>query len=249
MKFKEAGCVAIFVLIACLPFAVSAQQTLGWIDGAVTDASGGVLQNVTVKARNTATNLVVTAQTQNDGSFHIADLPIGNYEVTFTRDGFKTANYPEILVRGNRTVTLNAQMSPGAVSTKVTVNATPLLNTTDTTTGYILSGLQIDNTPLGTGSFTQLAILSPGVSADLLNTSGTNAGFGNQAIWADGQRDSSNSFTFNGVSANNIFNGKSTSQVTSARVAVNIGESGNSTSNPSGQIVTSTSVYGAIGHL
>lgn len=247
MKFKEAGCVAIFVLIACLPFAVSAQQTLGWIDGAVTDASGGVLQNVTVKARNTATNLVVTAQTQNDGSFHIADLPIGNYEVTFTRDGFKTANYPEILVRGNRTVTLNAQMSPGAVSTKVTVNATPLLNTTDTTTGYILSGLQIDNTPLGTGSFTQLAILSPGVSADLLNTSGTNAGFGNQAIWADGQRDSSNSFTFNGVSANNIFNGKSTSQVTSARVAVNIGESGNSTSNPSGQIVTSTSVYGAIG--
>jgi hypothetical protein len=247
MKFKLAGCVAIFVLFASLPFAVSAQQTLGWIDGTVTDASGGVLQNVTVNARNTATNLVVTAQTKNDGSFHIADLPIGNYEVTFTRDGFKTANYPEILVRGNRTVTLNAQMSPGAVSTQVTVNATPLLNTTDTTTGYILSGLQIDNTPLGTGSFTQLAILSPGVSADLLNTSGTNAGFGNQAIWADGQRDSSNSFTFNGVSANNIFNGKSTSQVTSARVAVNIGESGNGASNPSGQIVTSTSVYGAIG--
>ena len=247
MKFlKISGVAALAIILLFLPLATAAQQTLGWIDGTVTDSTGGVLQNVTVKARNTATNLTVTAETKNDGSFHVADLPIGNYEVTFVRDGFKTANYPQILVQGNRTATVNAQLQPGAVNTQVTVNATPLLNQTDTTTGYILGDLQIQNTPLGTGSFTQLAILSPGVSADLLNTSGSNAGFGNQAIWANGQRDSSNSFTFNGVYANNIFNGKSTSQVTSSRVAVNIGENGNG-NNPSGEIATSTSVYGAIG--
>jgi hypothetical protein len=158
------------------------------------------------------------------------------------------ADYPRIPVQGNRTTTLNAQLKPGSVSSTVTVEATPLLNQTDTTSGYVLGEVQINNTPLGTGSFTQLAVLSPGVDADFLNTSGTNAGFGNQAIWADGQRDTSNSFSFNGVYANNIFNGKSTSQVASARVAVNIGESGNSTSgNPTSEIVTSTSVYGAIG--
>ncbi len=74
------------------------------------------------------------------------------------------------------------------------------------------------------------------MSADLLNTSGTNAGLGNQSIWANGQRDTSNSFSMNGVNADNIFNGKSSSQVTSGRVAVNIGEIGNSTNNPSGEI-------------
>ncbi|MGH9699476.1 MAG: TonB-dependent receptor domain-containing protein [Candidatus Acidiferrales bacterium] len=121
------------------------------------------------------------------------------------------------------------------------------MNQTDTTTGYVLGDLQMQNIPLGTGSFTQMAILSPGVSADLLNTSGTNAGLGNQSIWANGERDTSNSFSMNGVTATNIFNGKSSSQVTSSRVAVNIGESGNGTNNPSGSIVTSTSVYGAIG--
>jgi hypothetical protein len=225
MNIKRLGCVAILIMLVFLPVLVSAQQTLGWIDGTVTDSSGGAVQNVTVKARNTATNLTVTAQTKNDGSFHIADLPIGTYEVTFTKQGFKTANYPEILVQGNRTATMNAQLVPGAVTATVTVNATPLLNQTDTTTGYVLGDFEINNIPLGTGSFTQLAILSPGVSADLLNTAGTNAGYGNQAIWANGQRDSSNSFTFNGVYANNIFNGKSTSQVTTSRVAVNIGES------------------------
>ena len=239
--------VALLVLLALIPVSTLAQQTLGSIDGTVTDSSGAVISGVAVKAKNVATNLEVTAQTKNDGSFQIADLPIGTYEVTFSKDAFKSVNYPQILIQGNRTATVNVQLQPGAMATTVTVNATPLLNETDTTTGYVLGELQIENFPLGTGSFTQLAVLSPGVSADLLNTSGTNAGYGNQAIWANGQRDSSNSFTFNGISANNIFNGKSSSQVTSGRVAVNIGESGNFQNNPGGEIVTSTSVYGAIG--
>jgi carboxypeptidase family protein len=223
------------------------QQTLGSVDGTVTDASGAIVRGVTVSIRNVATNLTVSLATRADGSFHADDLPIGTYEVIFTKEGFQKEVYSQILILGNRTTTVNTKLSPGAISSSVTVEATPLLNETDTTTGYSLGELQIDNIPLGTGSFTQLAVLSPGVSADLLNTSGSNAGFGNQAIWANGQRDTSNSFEISGVDANNIFNGKSTSQVTSARVAVNIGENGNGGSNPGGDIVTSTSVYGAIG--
>jgi len=236
---------AIFSLTLWSPSALG-QQTLGSLDGTVTDSSGASIQSATIRARALATNLELTAISKSDGSFGIADLPIGTYAVTFTKDGFQTAVYPRIIVQGDRTATLNAKLKPGAVSSTVTVEATPLLNQTDTTTGYVLDEVQINDMPLGTGSFTQLAILSPGVSADLLNTAGTNAGLGNQAIWANGQRDTSNNFTVNGVDATNIFNGKSTSQVTSSRVAVNIGENGNG-NNPSGEIVTSTSVYGAIG--
>jgi hypothetical protein len=232
--------------LAALPQIALAQQTLGAINGTVTDSSGAVVQGVTVKAHSGATNLEVAATSKTDGSFSISDLPIGTYEVTFSKQGFQKEAYPQIIVQGDRTATVNAKLKPGAVSSTVTVEATPLLNQTDTTTGYTLDEKQIADIPLGTGSFTQLAILSPGVSADLLNTAGTNAGLGNQAIWANGERDTSNSFTVNGVYANNIFNGKSTSQVSSSRVAVNIGENGNG-NNPSGQIVTSTSVYGAIG--
>jgi hypothetical protein len=244
--------VSVFVLFAITlalltPFSV-AQQTLGSMNGTVTDSSGAVVPKAEVRIRNVATNFLLTADTKADGSFSAVDLPIGSYEVTFSKTGFQTAVFPQIVVQGNRTATVNARLKPGTTVESVTVNATPLLNETDTTTGYTLDDRQIAEIPLGTGSFTQAAILSPGVSADLLNTAGTNAGLGNQAIWADGQRDTSNSFTFNGVSATNIFNGKSTSQVTSSRVAVNIGENGNSgAGNPSGEIVTSTSVYGAIG--
>jgi hypothetical protein len=70
---------------------------------------------------------------------------------------------------------------------------------------------------------------------------------GNLAISANGQRDTSNSFTINGVSGSNIFKRQIHKSGDSGRVAVNIGEGGNGQSNRSGEIVTSTSVYGAIG--
>ena len=231
------------ILIALLPAATRAQQTLGSINGTVTDTTGGVVQGATVKVHNVDTGLEQTATTKNDGSFSIVDLPIGTYSVTLTKGGFKTEVYSQILVQGNRTTTVNASLQPGEVSTSVTVTATPLLNETDTTNGYTLSPQVIQAIPLGTGSFTQLAILSPGVNADLLNTSGTNAGLGNQEIFANGQRSSSNSFTVNGINSNNLFNGNSSSQVTADRLVFNTGESflGD------GTIATSTSVFNGIG--
>jgi Carboxypeptidase regulatory-like domain len=172
--------------LTCLSQVALAQQTLGSITGTVIDSSGAVVPKAAVKIRNVATNFTVSAETTDSGSFNSADLPIGTYEVTFKKNGFQTAAYPQISVQGNRTTTVNARLQPGTVNSTITVSATPLLNETDTTSGYVLNSRIIENTPLGTGSFTQLAILSPGVNADLLNTAGTNAGFGNQSIWANG---------------------------------------------------------------
>jgi hypothetical protein len=220
-----------------------AQQTLGSIEGTVTDSSGAVVQNVSVKVHSAATNLEVTAASKSDGSFSIVDLPIGTYEVTFARDGFQTAVYPQIIVQGNRTATVNAKLKPGAVSAKVTVEATPLLNETDTANGYTMGAQQIESVPLGTGSFTQLAIQAPGVSADFLSGSGSNEGLGNQGIVANGQRDTSNLFTFNGVNANNLFNGNSTSNISDSRFTLNTGE----IFGVGGQVQTNSSVFDAIG--
>ncbi len=212
-------CAAVILLAVLLfPTPVAfAQQTLGSMNGTVTDASGAVVQGATVKARSVATNLEVSATTKSDGSFSIADLPIGTYEVKFAKEGFETADYPQIIVQGNRTATVNAKLKPGSVSSTVTVEATPLLNQTDTTNGYTMGAQQIETVPLGTGSFTQLAIMAPGVSADFLSGSGSNEGLGNQGIVANGQRDTSNLFTFNGVNANNLFNGNSTSNISDSR--------------------------------
>jgi hypothetical protein len=241
---KVSRLVVVYLCLLCLLTSTSqAQQTLGSINGTVSDSSGAVIRGATVKIHNLATGLEQTVTTKSDGSFDIADLPIGTYSVTFSRDSFKTEAHSQILVQGNRTTTVNGSLQPGEVNVTVTVNGTPLMNQTDATNGYVIDQQLIEETPLGTGSFTQLAILSPGVHADFLGGAGTNAGLGNQAIFANGNRDTSNSFSLNGTSTNNLFNGNSTSQVGENRFVLNTGENFGS----GGAIQTSTSVYGAIG--
>src|SRR5579863_16240 len=229
--------------MAAIAVPVWAQQTSGSITGTVTDASGAVLPGVAVKVHNISTGLDAGTKTNGSGDYNVFGLPIGAYTVSFSKDGFKTETYSEIIVQANRTTTVPGALQPGTVTTTVTVTGTPLLNRVDTTNGYVLGSSVIEAIPLGTGSFTQLAILSPGVNADLLSGSGSNAGLGNQNIFANGQRDTSNSFTFNAVNANNLFNGKSSSSVSASRFVLNTGEN----FLPGGQIQTNTSVYDAIG--
>ncbi len=232
-----------------MPFAftpIAQAQTLGGITGTVTDSSGSVLPETTVTAVGDQTALTRTQKTTSTGAYDFVNLPIGTYTLSFTHDGFQSQKIPSIAVQADRTATLNAVLKVGQIGTVITVEATPLMNAVDTTNGYILEKDQIENVPLPTGSFTGLAILSPGVNAELPNGTGVNAGLGNQPIWANGQRDTSNTFLLNGVDASNLFNGKSTSQVASARVVNNTGIAG--ASSTTAEIIQSTaSPYLSIG--
>jgi Carboxypeptidase regulatory-like domain/TonB dependent receptor-like, beta-barrel len=236
-------CITLLILFFACAVQLPAQQTSGSITGVVSDISGAVVPGAQIQATNTETGLQLTAATNQRGAYAFFSVPLGTYSVAITKEGFKVETYVDIVVQGNRTTTVNGKLAPGAPTTSVTVTATPLLNKVDTTNGYILNPAVIQAIPLGTGSFTQLAVLSPGVNADLLAGSGTGAGLGNQNIWANGQRDTSNSFTFNSINSNNLFNGKTSSSVGENRFVLNTGERFLA----GGQIETNTSVYDAIG--
>jgi hypothetical protein len=236
----------LFTLLTLLAApALKAQQTLGAITGVVTDPSGSILPGATVTLVGEQTGLKRTAVAGSDGFYNFQNLPIGTYTLTFARDGFETDKFPGIAVQADRTVTLPAQLKVGAATDSVTVEATPLLNAVDTTNGYILDKSQIESIPLPTGSFTGTAILSPGVNAELPGGTGVNSGLGNAPIWANGERDTSNSFLLNGVDGSNLFNGKSTSQVASARV---VNSTGTGNAGAGGVVQSSASVYLSIGN-
>ncbi len=240
--------VSLFLTIAVLTLASSlpAQQTLGGITGTVTDKTGSILPDTSVTIVGDQTKLTRSLKTNGNGAYDFVNLPIGTYTLTFTHEGFQTQRVPSIVVQADRTATVNATLPVGQVGTVVDVQADPLMNAVDTTNGYILEENQISNIPLPTGSFTGLAILSPGVNAELPGGTGANEGLGNQPIWANGQRDTSNTFLLNGVDASNLFNGKSTSSVASARIVNNTGVAG-AGSTTAEVIQSSAAPYLAIG--
>src|SRR5690349_14955356 len=71
------------------PARLAAQQVLGAITGTVKDASGASVPGAQVQARNISTNLAVHAETQGNGNYLLPNLPIGTYELSFTKEGFE----------------------------------------------------------------------------------------------------------------------------------------------------------------
>ena len=236
------GLLCLTVLV-CSLHGVS-QQTLGSLNGTVVDTSGAAVPGATVTVTDSAINYSTTTTTSATGFYQVFNLPIGAYSVKVGHGGFETTQYKGIAVQEARATTVNATLKVGQVSESIEVTATPLLNATDATNGYTLDSAQIDMTPLATGSFTQVAVLSPGVNAELLSNLDSNSGLGNQPIWANGQRDTSNTFQVNGVDSTNLFNGKSSSGANSQRYNFNIG----SAPTVGGSFSVGTSVYGSNGN-
>jgi hypothetical protein len=241
------------IVLACTPPSL-AQQTLGSINGTVLDPSGAAVAGATVSVTDAAINVTETTTTQRTGYFQIFNLPIGTYTVTVSHEGFEGSRLPGIAVREAQAATVSVTLKVGAATESVEVTANPLLNATDVTNGYTLDTAQIEATPLATGSFTQLALLSPGVNAELLSGLNTNSGLGNQNLNANGQRTTSNTMQVNGVDVTNLFSGMTASGLTSQRYNFNIGAGSTTTTSSAGSASIGGasqqggSVYGSIGN-
>ncbi len=176
-RTKFISLVAVLFLVVCsTPRLLLAQQALGSITGTVKDSSGAAVPDASVQVRNIGTNLKATVHTDSSGSYSIPNLPVGPYEVTFTKAGFETETHTQVAVQGDRTTTVAGNLKIGSVSTTVEVTGAPLMNQVDTTNGYVVDQFTIQQTPLGTGSFTQLPIMAPGVHADFLSGEQCRAG-------------------------------------------------------------------------
>src|SRR5215472_7416101 len=71
--------------------AVFAQlSTTATINGTVTDASGAVVPGAKVSARNEATQVTETAESNSDGTFVLTGLPVGSYSIDVSKAGFQS---------------------------------------------------------------------------------------------------------------------------------------------------------------
>src|SRR5467141_1767979 len=84
-------CASVLLLVGWFIVAAVAQTITGDISGEVTDSTGALLPKVTVTAVNTGTNFSRSATTSDTGGYRIPNLPIGQYKISATAEGFKTS--------------------------------------------------------------------------------------------------------------------------------------------------------------
>ena len=119
--------VLVLAALVLVPTAAAAQ---GSITGVVRDSSGAVLPGATVEASSDALiERVRTALTDSSGQYRIIDLRPGTYVVTVTLPGFSTVKRDGIVLEGQLTATINAELRVGALEETITVTGeTPIVD-------------------------------------------------------------------------------------------------------------------------
>ncbi len=182
---------AIFALGATSVHAQNAQVT-----GTIKDQSGGLVPGVTVSARNQDTGLVRIDVTDATGRYRLRALPPGTYTVSAELMGFRTEEIRDILLIIDQTASLEVTLRPAGVSESITVTGeSPIVDTTRSEVSTSVSTKQIQDLPVASRRWIDLAMLTPGTSQDNIR------GFyyrGNVNVGA-GTREYSNAFIVDGV--------------------------------------------------
>jgi hypothetical protein len=121
----------------------------GQIEGTITDAAGAAVPGAKVKVRNTATGLEREAESNADGLYRFAVLPLGGYIVEVAASGFAPAQFSGITLSAGEVRTINAQLQLGEVRQVITVgDSAPVVDPGRTDLGFTLSGNLTNNLPL-----------------------------------------------------------------------------------------------------
>jgi hypothetical protein len=152
-------------LLLLLAMTASAQEFRGALTGRITDPTGAALPGAQVSIKNSETNIVVTATTNEDGSYSFPLLQPGKYQIAVTRQGFKSAQRENIELRVADRLTLDVQLEVGSATESVQiVGSAPALETGSVSTGTVISSQEIGELPLTEGTAYQLATLAPGIA-------------------------------------------------------------------------------------
>jgi hypothetical protein len=155
-----------FILFCTLGVAgVSAQSTgSGDIRGVVTDSTGALLPDVTVTVVNNDTGVTKVLTTNHDGLYDTAAIVIGNYSVTFEKDGFAPFERSSITLEVG-TSTVNAALKVGSTKDEVVVTTDiPLLKTESGEQSTTLEANSMAGLPNVGQDWENFTIMMPGTS-------------------------------------------------------------------------------------
>ncbi|MBA3514008.1 MAG: TonB-dependent receptor, partial [Pyrinomonadaceae bacterium] len=211
VRVKELSICLCMTLVFATAGVAQTQITSGTIQGTVLDANGAAVPGAGVEVKNVETNFSRNLTTDEDGRFVALSLPPGKYTVTVSKQGFATLVVEDANLTVGQAMSLPLSMKVSGVEERVTITATPTVDTVKTESSTTLGEETVKNTPILGRKFEDLLTLTPGVSV-------VQGPDGDEITFA-GQRGIFNNVSLDGGDYNNGFFGE---QAGGQRAAIDI---------------------------
>jgi len=194
-------------VVAILVSPVLGQSTGGRIIGRVADQTGSVVVGASVTLVAEATGVTRVTRTNASGDYVFVEIPPGSYRAEFEQSGFKKNVQRGVLIELNQVVTLNSVLQLGTQREVIEVTgAAPLVDTTTTQLGAIVTNRSMNELPLNARDSYQFLQLQPGVQSQLGSSGSTLYGADAAgSVSVNGGRGRANNFSVNGGDANDQF--------------------------------------------
>ncbi len=143
-----------------------AQVLYGSIVGNVKDTSDAAVSGAVIKITNKETNQSREVATNADGSYNFPTVQTGRYDVTVSKQGFKTYTRANLEVTLNNVTRSDIKLEVGALSETVSVTAeAALLQTDRAEVRSELTAQKLLNLPIPSGrNYQQLFRTLPGIT-------------------------------------------------------------------------------------
>ena len=184
-------------------------QSTAVLRGRVVDKNGAVLSRAQISAQHIATGLMRTGETDSEGNYQIAALPVGNYRVEVRAEGFRTEIVEYLNVEVARIVVQDFRLEIGEITQ--TINVTPetlLIEAATVSVGQVIDQRTTQELPLNGRHFIDLGLLVPGsvTPPQNGNLSAPARGQGSFGLNTAGNREDTINYQINGINLNDQIN-------------------------------------------
>ena len=166
MKSRRLSPIFATLFLACAFFGVSSAfaQDTSSLTGTVADSSGAVVPKANLTIQNTATRVEVHATTNEGGTYTIANVTPGVYNIRVEAAGFQSISLSGVQVDPNIGRRVDITMKVGDTSTSITVEAAAnTVQTESGAVGQLISQEQVKSIQLNGRNPLYLAQMEPGV--------------------------------------------------------------------------------------
>src|SRR5262245_43014699 len=140
------------------------QASGGAIQGTVTDSNGAVVAEAKVRSKSLQTGIEREANTGSDGLYRFTLLPVGDYDIAVSKQGFAETKLQGIKVQVGQTITLDVSLNVAGAAESVNVTAeAPVVESSRTQVSAIVNDRSVSNLPANGRNFIDFVLLTPGV--------------------------------------------------------------------------------------